>query len=306
MAQPPTQPTTSASFLDVDLMLEQSQPRARVPKSLVLVAVVVVVILAQSYIASRMQQAQGLAELLSAVVIGALLGLGIFLSWSAARAQRAEQMRLEAVEELIQLRRWSDAAGTLRELLSRPMRSPHARIQALIYLAMVLARYHRFEDTIAVQNYILEHVTMDDRTTHGLRLGRAMAMLREDHLFDADRAISELRHSPSGSDSGGTALVELYRDVKTGHPAEAIAIFNDRLPVMRDQLGFRLADAYALVARAHDLLGQDAEARSACENATLLSTPVELQRRYPEVASVLAKYPPAPTPPELRQMEAVA
>ena len=32
---------------------------------------------------------------------------------------------------------------------------------------------------------------------HGLRLARAMAMLREDHLFDADRAISELRRQVS-------------------------------------------------------------------------------------------------------------
>ena len=84
---------------------------------------------------------------------------------------------------------------------------------------------------------MLENVQLDPNTAHALRLGRAMATVREEHLFDADRAISELRREVGDRDSAGLALIEIYRDVKTGHPAEAIDVFNSRLPALREQLG---------------------------------------------------------------------
>jgi hypothetical protein len=123
-----------------------------------------------------------------------------------------------------------------------------------------------------------------------------MAMLREDHLFDADRAIAELRRLEGDQETAGLALVEIYRDVKTGHPDEAIDIFETRLPTLRDQLGHRLADAYALVSRAYDLRERATDARDAWHKATLLAPPIELLRRYPEVAPVAEKYPPSPAP----------
>ena len=119
-----------------------------------------------------------------------------------------------------------------------------------IYLVAGLA-LPRFDDAIAVFNHLLDNDLVDAPTAHGLRLGRAMAMLREDHLFDADRALADLRRTvaAAGVESAGLALVEIYRDVKTGHPGEAVAIFEQRLPALRDQLGHRVADAYALAAR---------------------------------------------------------
>jgi hypothetical protein len=123
-----------------------------------------------------------------------------------------------------------------------------------------------------------------------------MAMLREDHLVDADRAISELRRGPAARESAGLALVELYRDVKTGHPAEAVELFEARHPVLRDQLGIRVCDAYGLAARAYDLLGRDSEAARAWERATLLSPPAELARRYPELQPLIGKLSPAEMP----------
>jgi tetratricopeptide (TPR) repeat protein len=174
------------------------------------------------------------------------------------------------------------------------------RTQALIYLAAVLARYHRFGDAIQVYNHLLDNDLVDDATAHGLRLGRTMAMLREDHLFDADRAINELRRARGREDSAGLALVEIYRDVKTGHPAEAVEIFEAKLPALRDALGHRVADAWALAARAYDLLGRRTEAQDAFTKATLLAPPAELFRRYPEVAKLAATYTPAAAPHEMR------
>ena len=162
---------------------------------------------------------------------------------------------------------------------------------------MVLARYHRYEDSVTVHEYLLSEIPLDDVTEHGVRLGRAMALLREDNLLDADRAIAELRRTSRGIESAGLALVEIYRDVKTGHPAEAIEMFESRLPAMRRQLGHRVADAWALAARAYDMLGRREEAQTAYENATVLMPLPELTRRYPEIAPAgrqITNPPPRP------------
>jgi tetratricopeptide (TPR) repeat protein len=187
----------------------------------------------------------------------------------------------------------------LQTMLSRPARSPLARAQSLLYLAMVLARYHRFEDSVAVHDYILGEIPLDDVTDHAVRLGRAMSLLREDNLLDADRAIAELRRTSRGVDSAGLALVEIYRDVKTGHPAEAIEMFEKQLQVLRRQLSHRVADAWALVARAYDLLDRRQDAQTAYDNATLLMPLAELTRRYPEISPLATKYQPAPAPSEV-------
>jgi len=181
--------------------------------------------------------------------------------------------------------------------LSQPAATPQLRVQALVFLAPVLARLERYEDAIAVQTYLIEHAGIDPGGAAAMRVGRAMAMLHQDHLFDADRAISELRRSPAAG-SAALALVELYRDVKTGHPAEAVEIFEQKLTTFRDQLGHRAADAYALAARAYDLLGREADARAAFRNATLLAPSIELFRRYPEVRKLSDRFHPAPAPPE--------
>lgn len=127
--------------------------------------------------------------------------------------------------ELIQLRHWSQAAGLLQQLMSSPMRAAPMRIQALIFLASVQARYHRFAQAIEIHEYLLENVQLDPMTDHGIRLARVIALLHEDRLTDADGALAELRRTDRQRESGGLALVEMYRDIKTGHPSEAIAIF---------------------------------------------------------------------------------
>ena len=197
---------------------------------------------------------------------------------------------------MIQLQRWPAAAIGLRQMLSEPARSAHFRIQALVYFTTVLARYERFEDAMAVQEYLLEYGLVDPTTAFGLRIGRTMAMLRQDRLFDADRAISELRRTPGSAESAGLTLVELYRDVKTGHPAEAIEMFEKKLPILREQLGHRVADAWALVGRAYDLLNREEDARVAVGNATLLAPPAELLRRYPDLEKLTERYQPASPP----------
>jgi tetratricopeptide (TPR) repeat protein len=253
------------------------------------------------YVGRSSQTAEVQAALSTFIGAGlvAFIGSMALAAFMGVRKARAEFAAVAALEELVQLRRWPDAALILQTLLSRPVRSPFSRAQALIYLAMVLTRYHRFEDSVLVHDYVLEHIPLDDATDHGTRLARALSLLREENLLDADRAIAELRRNSRGMESAGLALVEIYRDVKTGHPAEAIEIFEQRLQAMRRQLGHRLADAWALAARAYDMLDRPDEAKRAFENATLLAPLAELVRRYPEVAPLGKTYLPAIAPAEV-------
>jgi tetratricopeptide (TPR) repeat protein len=285
-----------APFLDVPALIESSQPQPRGGWFWYAVGIFLLIVMVSAYITTHWSNLSGVVDLASKLLmVGLMVGLALMTSL-VVRRQRDELRRIESLEELVQLRRWPEAAQTASAILSQPTRTPAARIQALIYLSSVLARYHRFDDAIAVHDHLLNNVLFDDATAHGIKLGRAMAMLRQDHLVDADRAISELRRGPASRESAGLALIELYREVKTGHPAEAIERFEKSLPLFRQQLGHRAGDAYALLAKAYDMLDRRDEAQSAYDNATRLCAVSELDRRYPEVATLAGRYTAAREP----------
>jgi len=288
-------------FLDVQTLIEASEPRPQISWIHFMVGGFVLAMILSWFI-GRGAEEPALRQALSTMIglgLATMIAIMGFVGFITVRRARAEQSALTAVEELIQLRRWQEAALLLQAMLSRPARSRAGRAQAMLFLAMVLARYHRFEDSVIVHDYVLETVPLDDATDHAVRLGRAMSLLREDNLLDADRAIAEMRRATRGYESPGLALVEIYRDVKTGHPAEAIEMFESRLSGMRKQLGHRVADAWGLAARAYDLLARPAEALIAYQNATILAPLGELVRRYPEISSLSEKYSPAPAPTEV-------
>lgn len=291
---PPQQPPPP--FLDVAHLLEASQPRARTGWFWYAAGIFLLIVMISTYVSAGSPVMAGVMQLFSGLVMLGLVAAMGMLTFAMAKTQQAEGQQLVAIEELMQLRRWGEAAVILNGMLSSPMRAPQHRVQALIYLATVLGRYHRFADAITVQEHLLEHVNLDPGTEHGLKLARVMSMLREDHLVDADRAMAELRRGDGERQSAGLALLDIYRDVKTGHPDEAIEIFEQRLPALREQMGHRVGDAYYLAAKSYDLLGREPEAQRAYERATLLSPLTELQRRYPEAAALSEKYQPVMAP----------
>jgi tetratricopeptide (TPR) repeat protein len=291
-------PVPEQPFLNPHDLIERSQPAPRTAWIWYMGGGFLFVVLMSTYASARSPEMQSAVRMLAGMTMVGLMFLLSIFTWITVTRQRDEQRRMEGLEELVQLRRWPEAGMMLQELLSRPTRSPQTRIQGLIYLTAVLARYHRFTDAIVVQEHLIENVDLEPGTAYALRLGRAMAMLQEDHLVDASRAISELRRVEGSEQSAGLALVEIYRDVKTGHPAEAIELFTARQPLLRNQLGHRVADAWALVARAYDMVGHEESAREAYTNATLLAPISEISRKYAEVASLTGKYSPAPAPVE--------
>ncbi len=277
-ALPPTpfpQPPQPPPFLDVAALLEASQPRQRVAWFWYAVGVFLLIVLAGALTAGSPGPARAAVQVVSGL---AMIALMVFLAVTTVltvRRHAAEQQAIEGAGELVQLRRWPEAGLLLQEILSRPARTANLRTQALVYLSAVLARYHRFDDAIAVHDHVLEHGLVDEATAHGLRLGRAMVMLREDHLFDADRAISERAAAARGRSRPGWRLVEIYRDVKTGHPAEAANLFEARLPAIRDAGSPRRRRLRPGRPR-YDLLGRPAEGRTPTPRA-----PVAADRTAP-------------------------
>jgi tetratricopeptide (TPR) repeat protein len=291
--------SSESPFLDVHFLLEESQPRARGTWFWYAVGFFFLVVLLSAYAQRSMPNGGQIVQMLSSLMMFALMIAMGFITWRAARAVQGEQGQLEAIEELIQLRRWEEAALLVQALLSRSTRTPQGRTQALVFLAAILARYHRFADAVSVYEHMLENRLVEGEAAYGMKLARAMSLLREDRLVDADRAMGELRRLDRADDSAGLALLEIYRDVKTGHPREAIEEFEKKQALLRRQLGHRAADGYALAAKAFDLAGESEKAREAFEKATLLSPMVELKRRYPEIGGMEEKYPAVSAPAEV-------
>jgi tetratricopeptide (TPR) repeat protein len=299
-ASPPfSQPFTPPPFLDATALIESSRPVQRVPWMAYLGCSLVVMMIVGAIGGSQSSPFFKSLQVTTGVLIFPALIISVIASVVNVRRFRAQQRTLEAIEEMMQLRRWEPAGMLLDRFLSMPARTVGLWAQALADLASLLSRHHRFEDAMKVQTFIIENELLDDESDFFVRLSRSMAMLREDHLVDADRAINDLRRRDPDRVSGGLALVEMFRDVKTGHPDEAIALFAKHLPRMQQQLGHRVADAHALVAKAHDSLGQAPEAKAAWERATLLAPPSELLRRYPELSKLSEKFQPSLAPAEV-------
>lgn len=283
-------------FLHVPTLLESSQPRGRSAWIIMAPALTLMLTLGASLMLLMSGHVdRRVAVLGAAVMLAAVAAMGTWATIAVAR-RRAETARVQAAGELVLLRRWPQAAMLLEHLLAQPANSPTSRTQALVYLAMVLARYHRFDDAVSVYDYLLEERLVQGGAEFAVRMARAMAIIRQEHLFDADRAISELRRMKNEGHPGALALVEMYRDVKTGHFAEAVEIFETSLPDLCEGLGHRMADAWALAACAYHQLGRRGDAQASFAKASLLMPLPELTRRYTEVEKLLPEYKPAAVP----------
>src|SRR3954467_8596813 len=122
---------TPPTFLDVPSLLEQSQPRPNTHVLWYAAAGFVLVVFTSAYFSSLSGSMATLVNDLSSLVMLAIVLVMGLATWRVAKNARAEQQQLVAIEELMQLRRWSDAAMMVEQVLSKPARTPQARVQGL-------------------------------------------------------------------------------------------------------------------------------------------------------------------------------
>lgn len=254
--------------------------------------------------------------LLQTLLWGGFIGVVLYF-WFLVRNLKQEAERIDRIEDAFALKSYVFVAGHLQQVMSKPMRSDQYRLRAMILLASLLARLGRYEESLNIYNELIESERVAGPSGTMVKLSRTMVMLQSDHLYDADRAINELRRlidrggaeqelqqidpslpptPPDETIVGALRLIELYRDVKTGHAQEAIDLFEKHLPVMTRGLGHRVADAYALVAVAHDQLGQTDRAAQRFRDGTTLQGVCDLLNRYAELRPLISRYAPMPVP----------
>jgi len=280
-AAPSTSPAYTQSF-DVDALLRSSTPRSGRALPLVLLVIVAALI-----VAFDGQAGEDIAP--RNALIACMISVGIVVIWRVTRSahnHRRQQQNLNRIHELIESRQWQDAARLVHRLLSSPLILPPSRYQALIYLAAVLARGQRYGDALRVIDLVIAEGHLDPASATGMCAARTLALLREDRLVDADRALSQLKKRTGGR-SVPLLLMELYRDVKTGHHEEALESFNRDLPMLQEKGGNRQADAWALAARAAQARGRLAEAVRMAREALRLGDASEIIARFPETESAL-------------------
>ena len=218
-------------------------------------------------------------------------------------ALNRETATLDELEALLALRRVDEAVPGLQDVMGHPMHGPENRLRAMLLLGTTLARLNRADDALRVYGELLDTEGLAGPAAVMVKLARAATMLRADHLYDADRAISDLRRTIGRDEAladpiplAGLRLVELHRDVKTGHLAEAIELFDAHLPALRAGLGHRAAEAHALVAIALHRLNRPEDAAARFADATALAPLSDLVRRYPDLWPLCPAYPATNTP----------
>jgi hypothetical protein len=297
---PPLPPPPPApSPLDVGSLADASRPKPvfRHAGRVIVFAVVAM------FLVVLLPVSLGTKAIVQVLAWGTILA-GAGFVWNLSRSLRDEGRQLDTIEDLLSLKRPGDALPRLVFLLSSPMRSAQGRLRALMLLAATMGRTQRYDEVLAIDEQLLVGEGLVGGAGTVVKLGRALAMLHADRLYDADRAINDLRRSidrnPDHANDtlawAALRLIELYRDVKTGHDAEAVELFQSHRDRITLGLGHRAGEAHALVAIAHHRLGQADAARAAMASATTLQGVGDLVRTYPELRPLLSLYPPAPAP----------
>lgn len=232
------------------------------------------------------------------IVVGAV---GVATVWGAymARRLRDEDAAVGRAEAAIMLRRHDAATWELAALVGAPMLSPLARARALAAYVTMLARTGRHDEAVRATDALLAE-GVPDAMVPALRAVRTIALLRDDRLIDADRAINDLRKlGRDGQPGAFLALVEAYRDVRTGHGDDVLSHHTRRRALVRDALGTRVADLDALAAWAALRHGDEPGAAALWRRATVVRPAPELIWLYPELAEVAARLAPPNSPQEL-------
>ena len=124
------EPAAPAAILEVDRLLESSEPRPRINPIWMMGGIFLLAIVAAAFVGGAPQESRPvLAALAGLLVLGAVAAMSAY-SIYIVRQLRAGQQQVQQIGELVQLRRWPEAAMALEVYLSQPSRTQQLRVQA--------------------------------------------------------------------------------------------------------------------------------------------------------------------------------
>lgn len=225
-----------------------------------------------------------------------LLAVGVLLVWSAYR-QRAFARQMQDSFEAVQLGQWQRALNSLSRLLQKPMRHPIARAESLLALAALAEAHDKFEAAQRIYECLLEERQADPLQLHTARVGLGSTWLRTGQIRDAVGLIDRLeREDLPGPLRAQVELLALFRELTMGHAAERADRAEERRNLFRQYLGTRAGYGYGLLSLLFERIGNHERAGDAWYDATMLVSPAELCRKFPELNAISAKYPAVTIP----------
>jgi len=227
-----------------------------------------------------------LTSLLPWLILGGLLYWILSQRGALITAQRG----VRHVLELTALRRPHDAVSVAWHLIPNLHRWPELHVQGVLLLGANLMTLRQWDAAIEAQTYLLDHLPAQHPTAHLLRAQRAMGLLREDRLADADSELRALQRADvDGLTMSIVKLGLLMQRVKTHHDADALAeAASDDPHQTFAPIGTEAAYGYGMLALASHRTQQPDQAQRWWHDATMLLPAEHLIDAMPEFAPLAA------------------
>src|SRR3954454_6953838 len=129
-ALPPAPSFAPPPFLPVQELLEFSRPEPRVAWVGWGAGLLLVIVITSALITSHFEQLRTPVRAVSVVAMFAIVGMLMSATLSTVRLHQQAQRLIDAAGEMVQLRRWAEAAVLLQQILSHPARTANQRTQA--------------------------------------------------------------------------------------------------------------------------------------------------------------------------------
>ena len=281
-------------------LITSSRPRRKLTKIGTFILIGFILLIWSLLVSPATEQGRLIPMLLSWVI---LICLVVSLTISTSRRKDLAKWSRQASDLCLQ-EKWSQAIEPLRRLLAKPVPSAQIRYQGLLELAGVAEHSERLEGAAEIYEAITREQPQGLLGSLAL-VGKAIVLLKLDHLADADDIIRRLEVSvQSRSLKSLVVLARLYQQIKTGHYAEALADKSSKCELARVGMSTKAAYVYALLAlgcrrqeiaasveeAADESLTAGCEAEMLWQQATMLLEPDILLEKFPELAELKEAY----------------
>jgi tetratricopeptide (TPR) repeat protein len=206
-----------------------------------------------------------------------LVGVFVYLS-VRLKARRALEARVREVHELALLRRWDEALRGSWRLLPDLYGTPDLHARTVLAMAHCLDQVGGYDASLVAYDHLLQRVPRDHPAALSLRLQRAMVLLGNERLSDADDALRALRGALPAAPSEGSPIHAGYRwasllqHASTHHFEDALAEEPGLIEALRP-LGVEAGYGYALMAYCRWTLSQRSQGKTSGASPEQPATP---------------------------------